>query len=124
MGTLTMQIGSSNALTDACRYPNFVGKQMVLEILMEAMRSSSDMDQGGLVLLNSVLAIGCRNALRKHRLNTEKHSPITATRPLQYFQCALIHHNALSTGPPSLLKLQVSYSVRWNDQSLTLVHRA
>ncbi|KAJ4293446.1 hypothetical protein N0V90_008729 [Kalmusia sp. IMI 367209] len=103
--------------TEHYGYPAFVSKQLIVEILMEAMRSLSHMDQSAFVLLNSVLAIGCRNALRKHRMNTEKRSPVSNTRPSQYFQCALENRNELTNGPPSVLKLQALVSM------ILFVHR-
>jgi hypothetical protein len=74
---------------------------------MEAMRSTSQIDPSALILLNSVLAIGCRSALRKHRMNTEKTFSVSLIRPSQYFQCALDRRAGLSNGPPTVLKLQV-----------------
>ena len=94
-----------------CSYPGFVKKQSIVEILMEAMRSHDQMDPNAFVLLNSVLAIGCRNALRKPRVNNQNESRGFHTRPAQYFQCALNRHGQLSNGPPSLLKLQALVSM-------------
>ncbi|KAF2448842.1 hypothetical protein P171DRAFT_220189 [Karstenula rhodostoma CBS 690.94] len=105
-------------------YPIFVSRQLIVEILMEAMRSTSEIDPSALILLNSVLAIGCRDALRKHRMTSEKTSPVSAMRPLQYFQCALDRRPKLSNGPPTVLNLQALVSMilfvhRGHDAALT-----
>ncbi|KAF9737045.1 hypothetical protein PMIN01_04824 [Paraphaeosphaeria minitans] len=105
-------------------YPIFVSRQLVVEVLMEAMRSATQTDPSALILLNSVLAIGCREALRKHRMNSEKTSPVPHMRPLQYFQCALERRAELSNGPPTVLKLQALVSMivfvhRGHDAALT-----
>lgn len=74
---------------------------------MSAMRLSSQMDQSAFVLLNSVLAIGCQNALRKHHKSPDKRHRTSNTRPLQYLQWALNARHVLTDGQPSILKLQV-----------------
>ena len=88
-------------------YPTFVKKEVVVEGFMAAMRLSSRMDQSTLVLLNSVLAIGCQNALRRHHKSPDKRHRISNARPLQYFQWALNARHVLTDGQPSILKLQV-----------------
>jgi hypothetical protein len=84
-----------------------VSKEIVVESFTEAVRSSSGIDQSAFVLLNSVLAIGCQNASRKHQMNAETQHRMPKTGPLQYFQWALSSRHVLVEGQPTMLKLKV-----------------
>ncbi|KAF2802757.1 uncharacterized protein BDZ99DRAFT_503718 [Mytilinidion resinicola] len=87
-------------------YSSFVTRQYVEDTLAAIVASPNAVDQCAYALVNGVLAIGCRNAIRKDSPRSNTIHAKSIYWPSRYFSGALKYREYLTNGQPSFLKLQ------------------